>query len=82
MPRLNLLEHKSKGLYQKYVVKRTDGSHRKGKKHEGCTYFVLDTIHDKFATAALLAYADACAEEFPVLAKDIRGQCAARAREP
>lgn len=79
MPRLNLSIHKSKGLYQKYIVKRTDGSHRKGKKHEGCTYFVLDTVHDKFATTALLAYADACEAEFPELARDIRSHHAPRA---
>ncbi len=41
-------------------------------KHERCRYFVLDLDHDAFAAPALLAYADACAAEYPALAADLR----------
>jgi hypothetical protein len=59
------------GLYGKFNVSRTDGTDRPGSKHDGCRYFVLDVTHDKFASAALLAYAKACADEFPDLARDL-----------
>lgn len=59
------------GLYRKYKVTRTDGSSRKGRKHEDCAYFVLDLEHDPFAIPALEAYANACRETEPDLAKDI-----------
>lgn len=62
---------KPKGVYRKFKVTRTDGSHRRGGKHEGCAYFVLDLTHDKFADAALRAYAKACEKEFPELARDL-----------
>lgn len=60
------------GLYQKYIVTRTDGSSALGRKHSGCFYFVLDTTHDQYALPALAAYADACEEAFPLLARDLR----------
>lgn len=41
-------------------------------KHGACHYYVLDLDHDRFAGPALRAYADACALDFPELAKDIR----------
>jgi hypothetical protein len=56
----------------KYKVERTDGSSNKNGKHEFCPYYVLDLKHDKFAKVALLAYADACEDEFPFLARDLR----------
>jgi hypothetical protein len=59
------------GLYEKYSVKRTDGKSEPGQKHFFCKYYVLDLKHDKFARAALLAYADACKKEFPLLARDL-----------
>ena len=59
------------GIYRKFIVKRSDGSHRKGRKHHDCTYFVLDLVHDEFAKAALRAYARACERKFPKLATDI-----------
>lgn len=59
------------GLYNKFVVTRTDGTSEPGKKHEGCEYFVLDTTHDKHAYAALLAYAESCEPEYPALARDL-----------
>lgn len=59
------------GLYRKFKVSRTDGTSRKGKKHCGCRYFVIDVDHDKFARAALGAYAEACKQEYPALAQDL-----------
>lgn len=58
-----------KGIYRKYYVKRLNDPML---KHAGCEYFVLDLVCDKFAKPALLAYADACEEEFPELARDLR----------
>lgn len=58
-------------VYGKFDVRRTDGTDAPGQKHDGCRYFVLDVVHDKFATAALLAYAEACKETYPMLAQSI-----------
>lgn len=55
----------------KYKVERTDGSTASGGKHAGCDYFVLDLVHDKFAKVALVAYAEACEHEYPLLARDL-----------
>ena len=60
------------GLYGKFVVTRTDGQSEPGQKHEGCRYFVLDYDHDKHAHPALLAYAQSCEAEYPMLARDVR----------
>jgi hypothetical protein len=60
------------GLFQKFEVRRTDGSSEPGGKHEGCEYFVLDTDHDPHAAAALRAYATACEASHPLLARDLR----------
>lgn len=65
------MSDQSKGLYQKFIVERADGSSAPGCRHEHCTYFVLDLDHDKFALPALRAYADACADEYGVLAADL-----------
>ena len=62
---------KTKGLYRKYDVRRTDGSSEPGQKHHGCEYFVLDVTHDPHAVAALKAYADSCRNEYPLLADDL-----------
>lgn len=62
---------KTRGLYHKFNVVRTDGQSGVGKKHDGCYYFVLDCTHDKFAGAALRAYAEACKQEYPRLAADL-----------
>lgn len=59
------------GLVARYEVTRLDGSSEPGGKHEGCLYHVLDLMHDKFSVAALEGYADACLEEFPLLARHI-----------
>lgn len=63
---------KDQGIYEKFTVIRNDGKSEPGQKHFGCQYFVLDITHDPFAKAALLAYADACEDEYPLLAQDIR----------
>lgn len=60
------------GLVQKYHVTRVDGASEPGAKHDGCRYFVLDVTHDKYAPAALYAYAAACGDEFPALAADLQ----------
>lgn len=62
----------TRGLYEKFKVKRTDGRSAKGEKHEGCSYFVLDLTHDPFAWPAIHAYAMACEVKFPQLAADLR----------
>lgn len=59
------------GLYEKFQVRRSDGTDLPGCKHYGCRYFVLDMTHDEFAKPAIVAYATACKEKFPELAKDL-----------
>ncbi len=61
----------TRGLYDKFIVTRTDGTSEPEKKHDGCRYFVLDVTHDPFADAALQAYARACRREYPLLSEDI-----------
>lgn len=58
-----------RGLYEKYLVERRDDPDG---NHKNCEYFVLDLIHDKFSYNALMAYANACQVEFPLLAADLR----------
>lgn len=60
------------GLFQKFIVTRTDGSSGPGGKHELCEYFVLDIDHDPHAMPALEAYARACASTHPELAVDLQ----------
>jgi hypothetical protein len=62
---------RSRGLYDKFCVIRTDGTSGPGKKHDGCRYFVLDMDHDPHARAAVKAYADSCRAEYPLLAADL-----------
>lgn len=62
---------KTRGLYEKFDVTRTDGKSEPGQKHYMCDYFVLDKIHDPFAVAAMIAYAQVCEAEYPLLAQDI-----------
>lgn len=66
-----IAEDKNRGLYEKFIVNRTDGKSELGEKHEHCQYFVLDLDHDEFAMAALRAYAEACEEKYPKLAVDL-----------
>lgn len=62
---------KTKGLYKKYKVERTDGTDQIGEKHFGCWHYVLDINHDPYALPALAAYAEACKNEYPLLSKDL-----------
>ncbi len=60
------------GLYNKFLVLRTDGRHEAGEKHAACEHFVLDITHDKHALPALAAYANSCKDDLPALANDLR----------
>jgi len=53
---MNTDSQKQKGLYNKFIVARTDGKSEPGGKHEHCHYFVLDVDHDPGAVPALEAY--------------------------
>lgn len=65
------MSDRERGLYQKFIVTRADGTSEPGQKHEECSYFTLDLVHDKHAAAALGAYAQSCRAEYPELAKDL-----------
>lgn len=67
---------RTRGLFHKFNVYRTDGSSDAGRKHFGCDYFVLDCTHDKFASDAIAAYANACKAEYPLLAADLEHKLA------
>lgn len=56
------------GLYNKYEVRRLDGSD----EGENRRYFVLDVDRDPYARIALQAYALNCADDYPELAKDLK----------
>lgn len=71
------MSDKKRGLYNKFIVNRTDGRDEIGDKHYGCEYFVLDITHDPHAKAALFAYASSCHAEYPLLADDLRIKAAA-----
>lgn len=60
-----------RGLYSKYMVVRNNDPES---NHVDCDYFVLDLTYDRFAKAALKAYAEACAAEYPFLAADLRAK--------
>lgn len=70
------------GLYRKFEVRRVDGSDAPGGKHHGCRYFVLDVDHDAFAPIALGAYAAACEDTHPKLARDLIEEWGASAMNP
>lgn len=61
----------TRGLYNKFIVQRTDGEHESCRKHDGCEYFVLDLSCDRYARAAILAYARECKKDYPLLADDL-----------
>ena len=63
---------KTRGLYGKFRIERTDGKDAPGGKHDGCEYFVLDLTHDPHAIKALAAYEQSCRSEYPLLANDLR----------
>ena len=67
------MDKKAMGLFEKFLVTRTDGASEEGGKHFECEYFVLDITHDPFAVHALFAYADVCEEGgYHRLAEDLR----------
>lgn len=70
-PPKEIMGDKARGLYDKFIVTRTDGTSEPGRKHDACQYFVLDATHDAFADVALQAYGNACRREYPLLADDI-----------
>ena len=71
---------KSRGLYHKFNVTRTDGDgNYPGDKHRDCEYFVLDLDHDPHAIAAIRAYADSCFKEYPDLSLDLLAKAANKA---
>ena len=57
-----------RGIYKKYNVERLNDPEG---KHKACAFFVLDLDHDPYAIPALKAYAEACKDEYPELAKDL-----------
>jgi len=65
-----MTDDRERGLYRKYRVERLDDP---TKKHERCSYFVLDLMdgHDPFVAPALRAYAMACRAEYPLLFEDL-----------
>lgn len=62
------------GLEKRWIVHRMDHAETKpeSKHFGGCATFVLDISHDPFAQVAALAYAQACAYDYPQLAADLR----------
>lgn len=61
------------GVVQKYYVDRVDGANDDPtSKHFNKDYFVLDPIDDPFARVALKAYIEACKDEYPYLAHDLK----------
>ena len=62
------------GIFEKFTVRRNDGSDTVGGKHHGCRYFVLDLDHDQHAPAAMQSYAASCRATHPLLADDIEAQ--------
>lgn len=67
-----MVDDADRGLYGKFFVSRLNDEVG---KHTNCDYFVLDLVHDRHAKMALLAYAASCADEFPLLAKDLLDRC-------
>lgn len=56
-------------IYRKFNVTRVDPEAQA--RHEDCFSWVLDVDHDPYALAALRAYATACQEEDPELAREL-----------
>ena len=79
---LRVVDKREAGLYNKFYVERTDGQSAPGRKHAECQYFVLDASHDPHAKAALLAYAESCEIEYPLLAHDVRALAILHSRSP
>lgn len=65
-----------------YRISRTDGQDEPGGKHCNCTLLVLDLDHDKYAHAALEAYASACEKELPLVAEELRFRLSTKFTNP
>lgn len=65
---------RQQGIFHKFDVRRTDGRDAPGEKHHGAEYFVLDITDDPFSIPALVAYAKACANEYPALAAELQSK--------
>jgi hypothetical protein len=61
----------TRGIYRKYYVERLNDP---AGKHAACEYFVLDWQHDPYTIPAVLAYADACEDQYPELAAGLRAK--------
>jgi hypothetical protein len=66
-----MMGDRTRGLYEKFDIRRTDGKSAPGEKHENCQYFVLDLTHDPHALPGLRAYRQSCQSEYPKLAYDL-----------
>lgn len=67
------MDKRGQGIYEKFTVKRTDGTDAPGGKHENCRHFVLDLNHDPHAIPALRAYADSAEKDgYVPLAAELR----------
>ena len=62
------------GLFGKFHVSRLDGRDAPGGDRHGARYFVIDLDNDPHATPALRAYAEACEDDYPLLAQDLLAQ--------
>lgn len=60
-----------------FIVERTDGRSKRGEKHHSCTYYVIDLRRDPLWKRLLTVYADSCAKDFPMLARELRDGVAA-----
>lgn len=65
------VDQQQTGVYGKFAVRRVDGRDAPGGDRHGADYFVLDVTHDRFAKPALVAYAQACAGDYALLAQDL-----------
>lgn len=66
------MDDRDRGLYEKFIVARTDGRDQPGEKHDGCEHFVLDLDHDPHALPAIAAYAESCLRDgYEALAEDL-----------
>jgi hypothetical protein len=68
-------EKRLRGLYEKFIVLRSDERDAPGQKHHGCKYFVLDLTCDPHAIPAIRAYAESCRQDgYGVLADDLEAR--------
>lgn len=69
---------KTRGLHRKFKVERVDPEAQE--RHKDCATFVLEPKHDLAARNALITYAEACGNDYPELAADLRNWVAAENR--